>query len=145
MRAAICNVRSAVEPPAPQVMSQNVGLRAAILSCLSKRLSTPYIVMLWESDRTNTNSGFFSLPAAVSTSSTRTKAAKSWPKGARIYKADRILEALNAHLAGLRRKELEGVEGRTLGNAVVHLVDDLHDVRPSVHCTRARVGPSGLN
>ena len=54
MRAAICNVRSAVEPPAPQVMSQNVGLRAAILSCLSKRLSTPYIVMLWESDRKNT-------------------------------------------------------------------------------------------
>ena len=38
---AICRVRSAVVPPAPQVMSQKVGLRAAILSCLIKRLSTP--------------------------------------------------------------------------------------------------------
>ena len=38
---AICMVRSAVVPPAPQVMSQNVGFSAAIRSCLVNRFSTP--------------------------------------------------------------------------------------------------------
>lgn len=38
---AICSVRSAVVPPAPQVISQKVGFNAAILSCLMKRFSTP--------------------------------------------------------------------------------------------------------
>ena len=41
---AIFNVRSAVEPPAPQVISQKVGLSAAILSCLSNKFSTPCIL-----------------------------------------------------------------------------------------------------
>jgi hypothetical protein len=39
---AICIVRSAVVPPAPQVMSQKVGFNPAILSCLMNKFSTPY-------------------------------------------------------------------------------------------------------
>ena len=38
---AMSKVRSAVEPPAPQVMSQKEGLWATILSIFSNRLSTP--------------------------------------------------------------------------------------------------------
>jgi len=38
---AMSKVRSAVEPPAPQVMSQKEGLWETILSILSNRLSTP--------------------------------------------------------------------------------------------------------
>ncbi len=39
--AAMSSVRSAVVPPAPQVMSQKVGPYEAIRSCRSNRFSTP--------------------------------------------------------------------------------------------------------
>ena len=39
--SAISRVSSEVDPPAPQVISQNVGLYCAILSCLSNKFSTP--------------------------------------------------------------------------------------------------------
>ena len=39
--AAMSSVRSAVVPPAPQVMSQKVGPNDAMRSCLSNRFSTP--------------------------------------------------------------------------------------------------------
>lgn len=40
--AAMSSVRSAVVPPAPQVMSQNVGPYDAMRSCLSNKFSTPW-------------------------------------------------------------------------------------------------------
>ena len=39
--AAMSSVRSAVVPPAPQVMSQKVGPYEAMRSCRSNRFSTP--------------------------------------------------------------------------------------------------------
>ena len=43
--AAMSRVRSAVVPPAPQVMSQKVGPKDAMRSCLSNRFSTPCEVL----------------------------------------------------------------------------------------------------
>ena len=40
--AAMSSVKSAVLPPAPQVMSQNVGPYAAMRSCLSNKFATPW-------------------------------------------------------------------------------------------------------
>lgn len=45
IRLAMSSVRSAVEPPAPQVISQNVGPSPNILCCLSTRFCTPSSVL----------------------------------------------------------------------------------------------------
>lgn len=51
---AMSRVRSAVEPPAPQVMSQKEGLWATMRSMRSKRFSTPSSVFGGKNSKENT-------------------------------------------------------------------------------------------
>ncbi|KAI6698968.1 hypothetical protein NL676_019087 [Syzygium grande] len=54
IRFAMSRVRSAVDPPAPQVMSQKAGLWTTIRSIRSNRLSTPSSVLGGKNSNENT-------------------------------------------------------------------------------------------
>ena len=105
--SAISSVSSAVEPPAPQVMSQKVGPYPAILSCRSNRFSTPCRPRPAEP------------PSA---------GAAGCVQRCSLGPASCLERGCNqrAHLISARRKELKGKEGPALLRGSLHFVHHLH-------------------
>ena len=151
--AAMSSVRSAVAPPAPQVMPQKVSPNDAMRSCLSKRFSTPCGALhksVWS--RPYMGSARFYHLTFILTPHVRCRRVMRWMQaikrlmcplrrptqceGSALHTSalkqeskTRIMEELLMYLIRSWREEFEGEEGPSSADGLVHFVDDLHDRR----------------